>query len=63
MSSMTTKKAKNTRWGVEFALWETGQWDRIWAGRTPGHTDKQLTKGAGIYVQRVMDGLKIADLL
>jgi hypothetical protein len=58
---LLAKKAKN--YGVEVALWETAKWDRIWAGRTETYKRDELKKGAGDFVQYVMDSLTFAELL
>jgi len=50
-------------YGIEIALWETGGWRRIWAGRSTGYKPKQLRKGAGDFVQYVMHVLKSENLL
>ena len=51
------------RYGVEVALWEAQNRYRVWAGRTDAYTMKQLKKGAGEFVQFVVDTLKHAGLL
>ena len=51
------------RFGVEVALWGTLERSRIWAGRSAGHKRKQLKKGAGEFVQQVIDALKDARRL
>jgi hypothetical protein len=55
------RKAKH--YGIEVAVWETANGDRIWAGRTNPYTVKQMRKGSGEFVQFVMQALKSVELL
>jgi hypothetical protein len=61
--SLPMAEVEAKRFGIEVALWETRDWDRIWSGRTVGYTRKQLKKGAADFVQYVMHILKTDDLL
>jgi hypothetical protein len=61
--TLPLRKKKAKRYGVEVALWETEQWDRVWGGRTDTYTRDQLRKGSGDFVQYVMDTLTYAELL
>lgn len=54
---ITGKKAK--KFGVEVDLWETTNGYRVWAGRSNGHSLKQLRKEAPDLVQVIMDELKL----
>jgi hypothetical protein len=51
------------QYGVEVALWQSGKWTCIWAARTDALSRKQVNKGAGDFVQVVMDALREANLL
>ena len=61
--SLPVDEVKSSRYGVEAALWDTGSGQRIWAGRTDPYSRKQLGKGAGGFVQFVIDALKNDALL
>ena len=49
--------------GVEIALWDTKTGARVWAGRTESYKLKQLQRGAGEIVQRIMDRLRVDSLV
>jgi hypothetical protein len=61
--SLPLEGQKSKQYGVEAAVWETGEGLRIWAGRTNPYTVKQMRKGSGDFVQFVMRALKGANLL
>jgi len=61
--SLPLQGKKANKYGVEVALWETATWDRVWAGRTDTYKRGELRKGAGDFVQYVMDSLTFAELL
>ena len=54
---ITVKKAK--KFGVEVDLWETTNRYRVWAGRSNGHSRKQLRNEVSNLVQIIMDELKL----
>jgi len=54
---------KSSKYGVEVALWKSGRWNCVWAGRTDGYSRKQVRKGASDFVQAVMDALKNERLM
>lgn len=61
--SLPVSRQKSKQYGVEVALWDTSDWDRIWAGRTNPYTRKQLKKGGGAFVEDVIGELRGAKLL
>jgi len=62
-ASLPLSGEKSKQYGIEVAVWETGNGDRIWAARTNPYTVKQMRKGSGDFVQFVMNALKSAQLL
>ena len=58
---VSTVRAK--RYGVEAALWEAENWERIWAGRSDPTKAKPLRKHSGEFVQSVMNVLTNRMLL
>ena len=61
--SLPVNKDRAKRYGVEAALWETKNWERVWAGRTDPASRKTLRKRSGDFVQSVMDVLTHRTLL
>lgn len=61
--SLPVSRQKSKQWGVEVALWDTGDWDHIWAARTNPYTRKELGRAAGAFVQDVIGALQGAKLL
>jgi len=61
-ATLPVVETKAKKYGVEVALWGTMERSRIWAGRTGSYKRKQLSKGAGGFVQNVMQALKDARL-
>ena len=61
--SLPVSDAWAKRYGVEAAMWETENWERIWAGRTDPQKRKTLKKHSGEFVQSVMDVLTNRSLL
>jgi hypothetical protein len=61
--SLPVLDGKAKQYGIEVALWETGEWRRIWGGRSSSYTRKQLRKGAADLVQYVMHVLQTENLL
>jgi hypothetical protein len=55
------KKAK--RYGVEVALWESGDWSMIWAARSDAYKRKELTKEAAYFVELTISSLRNTGLL
>lgn len=61
--SLPVAETKARSYGVEAALWETGNWDRVWSGRLEAASRKTLRKRSGDFVQSVMDVLTNRALL
>ena len=55
--------AKIKQFGLEAALWVTGDDKRVWAARTNTYKRKELKKEASNFVQMVMTALNYEDLL
>jgi len=61
--SLPVAQTKASSFGVEAALWETENWDRVWAGRIDPASRKTLRKKSGDFVQSIMDVLTNRGLL
>jgi hypothetical protein len=61
--SLPVADAKGSKFGVEVALWISGDDGRIWAARTSVYTKKELRKGGGEFVQLVMNALEYEELM
>ena len=55
------KKAK--RYGVEVALWESGDWSMVWAARSDSYKRKELTKEAAYFVELTISSLRDTGLI
>jgi hypothetical protein len=62
-ASLPVTGTKAPGYGVEVSLWDTDNRLRIWSGRTNSYTRKQMRKGAGTFVQFVIDALRNEGLL
>ena len=51
------------RFGLDVAIWESGNWYRVWAGRTDGHKMKQLEEHSGDFIEYTISVLNDAGLL
>jgi hypothetical protein len=58
---ISEKKVKH--YGIEVALWESTNWDLIWAARSDTYKRKELKDAAGNFVQRTMGELWDAGLV
>ena len=61
--SLPTPQTKAKSYGIEVSLWDADKRIRIWSARTNPYTRKQMRKGAGEFVQLVIDALKRERLL
>ena len=61
--SLPLPATKTKSYGVEVSLWDVDQGMRLWSARTAPYTRKQMRKGAGEFVQLVIDALKRERLL
>jgi len=62
-ASLPVTETKAPGYGVEASLWDTDNRLRVWSGRTNSYTRKQMRKGAGTFVQFVIDALRNEGLL
>ena len=56
--SLPPPKKRAKRYGVEVALWESGDWSMVWAARSDSYKRKELQAEAAYFVELTISSLR-----